>query len=420
MMDNRKLNFIDLFAGAGGLSEGFIQAGFNPVAHVEMNYAAAQTLETRAAYFYLKKRGLLKWYRRYEKREITRKELFEHVPSYVTKTIINAEMSTKTLPHIFETVDEIMSDREIANVDVIIGGPPCQAYSLVGRAQSSHMLVPMDKDPRNELYKLYTKFLDRYKPDMFVFENVAGITSARNGKVFKELQDNLKKVGYKVESHLQNAVDFGVLQNRRRMIIIGWKEEKEYYYPIFEKKRNNAFVLDLLQDLAVVKRGNENNNYSLSYDKCSDYLKKSKIRTKNDVVTHHVARYNNERDLKIYKMAIEAYQNNGEKISYDLLPEELKTHKNQTSFKDRFKVVEGNEHACHTVLAHLAKDGHYFIHPDIKQCRSITVREAARIQTFPDNFYFEGSRGEQFKQIGNAVPPMMAKTIANEIKKQLF
>lgn len=149
------------------------------------------------------------------------------------------------------------------------------------------------------------------------------------------------------------------------------------------------------------------------------YLKENNIRTEEDVVTHHIARPNNDRDVTIYGMAIDAY-NRGEKISYDRLPDELKTHRNQTSFKDRFKVVEENDEACHTVLAHLAKDGHYFIHPDRAQCRSITVREAARLQTFPDNFFFEGSRGEKFKQIGNAVPPMMARSIAEEIKKQLL
>ena len=171
----------------------------------------------------------------------------------------------------------------------------------------------------------------------------------------------------------------------------------------------------------MVNRGEENNTYSLAYDHCSAYLKRHKIRTRNDIVTHHIARPNNSRDVQIYKMAIDAYCNHdGSRLMYDELPEQLKTHRNQTSFRDRFKVVEGNAHACHTVLAHLAKDGHYFIHPDINQCRSITVREAARLQTFPDNYYFEGNRGEKFKQIGNAVPPMMAKAIAEELKKQLI
>ena len=421
MSKKNNLNFIDLFAGAGGLSEGFVQAGFHPIAHVEMNKFAAQTLETRAAYMYLKNRGrAIQWYYQYERGEISREQFFEHIPYEVIKTVINAEMSSETLPGIFSCVDEIMEEDGVTDVDLIIGGPPCQAYSLVGRAQSSHMLVPMEKDPRNELYKMYTGFLKKYKPKMFVFENVAGITTARNGKVFDELQKELKKVGYIAVPKLQNAADFGVLQNRKRMIIIGWKKETDHFYPDFIPNRSEAFVKDLLSDLAEVERGHENNSYRLEYDDCSDYLKKNKIRTRNDVVTHHIARPNNPRDVQIYEMAIDAYCNHdGARLMYDELPDQLKTHRNQTSFKDRFKVVEENDHACHTVLAHLAKDGHYFIHPDIKQCRSITVREAARLQTFPDNYYFEGSRGEKFKQIGNAVPPIMAKGIAEELIKQL-
>lgn len=420
MFINSKLNFIDLFAGAGGLSEGFIQAGFNPIAHVEMNKAAACTLETRAAYMYLKKRKKIQLYYQYERGEITREELFQHIPNSVIKTVINAEMSKKNLPNIFCRVDKIMEEDNVDQVDVIVGGPPCQAYSLVGRAQSSHMRVPMEKDPRNELYIMYTRFLEKYRPKMFVFENVLGIKSARNGEVFDNLKMAMREVGYIVVPKLQNAADFGVLQNRKRMIIIGWRDGTDYYYPEFKKRRIKAVVRDLLDDLAIVNRGCENNSYKLEFDECSEFLKRNKIRTEFDIVTHHVARANNPIDVQIYKLAIEAYNNeNGKKISYDKLPDYLKTHKNQTAFKDRFKVVEGNDHTCHTVLAHLAKDGHYFIHPDIKQCRSITVREAARLQTFPDNYYFEGNRGEKFKQIGNAVPPMMAKIIAKEIKKQL-
>lgn len=419
--NNITLNFIDLFAGAGGLSEGFFQAGFNPIAHVEMNEAAAKTLETRAAYYYLKGKGrAMQWYYQYERGEITREQLFDHVPSEVIKSVINAEMSADTLPEIFARIDDIIREDNIKGVDVIIGGPPCQAYSLVGRAQSSHMLIPMEEDPRNELYKMYTRFLTRYKPKMFVFENVAGLLTARGGEAFKNLKAQLKRVGYEIDYREQNAVNFGVLQKRKRIIIIGWQKGTEHYYPEFKKKVSNAVVWDLLRDLSVVNRGEENNVYRQTYDECSDYLKKNKIRMPQDVVTHHIARPNNERDLQIYGMAIDAYNNGGNRISYDRLPDELKTHRNQTSFRDRFKVVEGNDQACHTVLAHLAKDGHYFIHPDRNQCRSITVREAARLQTFPDNFYFEGSRGEKYKQIGNAVPPMMAKAIAEEIKKQLI
>ena len=139
----------------------------------------------------------------------------------------------------------------------------------------------------------------------------------------------------------------------------------------------------------------------------------------DDVLTLHKSRPNKERDIEIYKRAIELWNNGHKRLNYNDLPEELKTHKNRHSFVDRFKVVEGDESCCHTVLAHLSKDGHYFIHPDIEQHRSITVREAARIQSFPDSYYFEGPRTAQFVQVGNAVPPLMSKGIALGMAEQL-
>lgn len=347
--ENGQLNFIDLFAGAGGLSEGFFQAGFNPIAHVEMNKSASKTLETRSAYYYLKKNNELDLYYQYERGQITRDELFSHIPDDVIKTVINAEMSPDTLPGIFEQIDTILKEDKVSDVDVIIGGPPCQAYSLVGRAQSSHMLTPMEEDPRNELYKMYTRFLTKYQPKMFVFENVAGLLTARGGDAFKNLTAHLKRVGYEIDFKEQNAADFRVLQKRKRIIIIGWRKGTDHFYPEFEKIRSNAIVNDLLDDLAPVERGQENDAYRLTYDQCSAYLKENNIRTEEDVVTHHIARPNNDRDVIIYGMAIDAY-NRGEKISYDRLPDELKTHRNQTSFKDRFKVVEGNDEACHEYL----------------------------------------------------------------------
>lgn len=144
------------------------------------------------------------------------------------------------------------------------------------------------------------------------------------------------------------------------------------------------------------------------------------MRTKDDVLTHHNCRPNIDRDIKIYRRAVELWNDGHKRLNYNDLPDELKTHKNRHSFTDRFKVVEGDESCCHTILAHLSKDGHYFIHPDIEQNRSITVREAARIQSFPDSYFFEGARTSQFVQIGNAVPPMMAKGIAMGIFEQLY
>ena len=418
-MDNQgnHYNFIDLFAGAGGLSEGFVQAGFKPIAHVEMNPYAAQTLETRSAYYYLKSIGKLSIYRKYIKQEISREQFLKHIPAEVLETVFCETMSNKTLPGLFDSIDGIIRKNDIAKVDVIIGGPPCQAYSLVGRAQSSHMETPMSEDPRNELYKLYVRFLTKYQPRMFVFENVMGIETANAGRTWKNIQSYLKRVGYEIEFHEQNSKDFGVLQSRHRMIIVGWLKDSPMGYPAFDTIEPRAKVYDLLGDLPSLHPGEKGTEYS--GQKQSKYLTEFGIREKGDVLTLHESRPNKPQDIEIYKRTIELWNDGHQRMNYNDLPEELKTHKNRKSFLDRFKVVEGDEPTCHTMLAHISKDGHYFIHPDIQQHRSITVREAARIQSFPDSFFFEGPRTSQFTQIGNAVPPLMAKGIAQGIQKEL-
>ena len=411
-------NFIDLFAGAGGLSEGFFQAGFNPVAHVEMNPYAAQTLETRSAYYYLKKTNQLSVYYDYLRGRVTREELIDRIPKKVLRTVICKTMSEETLPRIFETIDSILAAEGTDHVDVIIGGPPCQAYSLVGRAQSKHMKHKMSEDPRNMLYLLYTKFLTKYQPKMFVFENVLGIQTANKGNTWKNIQAQMKRVGYHIECREQNASNFGVLQSRARMIVVGWRKGTPFGYPEFEAVHPQTVVNELLQDLTKLTPGRIGVRYGRT--PMSRYTRENGIRTEQDVLTLHVARPNIPRDIEIYRRAIRLWtEHNHERLRYDQLPPELITHNNRESFLDRFKVVEGDEPCCHTILAHLSKDGHYFIHPDISQHRSITPREAARIQSFPDNYFFEGPRTSVFTQIGNAVPPMMAKGIAEGIKAQL-
>lgn len=242
ILSKGKYNFIDLFAGAGGLSEGFVQAGFNPIAHVEMNPFAAQTLATRSAYYYLKQSKQLDIYYQYLRGKITQEEFLQRIPNRITKTVICETMSNDTLPGIFKTIDGIIKIQNIQKVDVVIGGPPCQAYSLVGRAQSSHMNHPMSEDPRNELYKLYARVLKRYQPKMFVFENVMGISSANEGIIFKNLKKYFRRVGYEIDWNEQNSKNFGVLQNRRRMIIVGWLKNSGMAYPEFLKKESTFTV----------------------------------------------------------------------------------------------------------------------------------------------------------------------------------
>lgn len=404
------MNYIDLFAGAGGLSEGFLQAGYTPVAHIEMNSDAAQTLKTRVCYHYLKQNNNLAPYRRYQRGQITRTQLYALVPDVLLDSVINEAISEDSISGIFETVDELLGEEV---VDVIIGGPPCQAYSLVGRAKGTGG----NDDHRNYLYRLYCRFLKKYQPKMFVFENVPGLLSANDGVYFNNIKHTLRAAGYRIQIKELNAKDFGVLQSRRRLIIIGWRSDLDCFYPEFDTVQHNFTVNDILSDLPSIQAGEENNHYRVG--RINPYLTQYGIRQPRDVLTFHVARTHIERDRTIYRTAINLWNENHRRLKYTDLPSELITHKNTTSFLDRFKVVEGDMSACHTMLAHISKDGHYFIHPDINQARSLTVREAARIQSFPDNYYFEGSRTAAFTQIGNAVPPIMAKVIAERLAEQL-
>ena len=162
---------------------------------------AAQTLETRTGYYYLKAQGKLDIYKDYISGKITRDEFLQHIPEEQLQSVFCETMSNETLPRLFENIDRILTQRGIKQVDVIIGGPPCQAYSLVGRAQSKHMETPMSADPRNDLYKLYARFLQKYHPKMFVFENVMGIKSANSGATWLKVQEALRSVGYEIECH---------------------------------------------------------------------------------------------------------------------------------------------------------------------------------------------------------------------------
>lgn len=407
-------SYIDIFAGAGGLSEGFQRNGYIPVAHVEMKKEACLTLKTRECFYYLKKHGRIEDYKNYLRREITRDELYAMVPETVLNSVINETMSEEGMPALFDRIDQLMEVQGIENIDVLVGGPPCQAYSLVGRARSKTNMVG---DPRNYLYMLYCEVLEKYRPKIFVFENVLGLLTANGGSYFDDMRERFRKAGYFLEYRILNSKEYGVLQNRRRVIVIGWREGTDFTYPELDKKEQKYLVDDLFSDLPYIEPGESRNVYKC---KSTEYLRESGIRTEDDILTLHQARPNLERDRKIYRQVIEAWNNGQKRLKYTELPEELCTHNNRTAFLDRFKVVAKDMPYAQTMVAHISKDGHYFIHPDIKQARSISVREAARIQSFPDNYFFEGGRTASFLQIGNAVPPLMASAIAKKLKEQLM
>jgi len=414
------MNYIDLFAGAGGLSEGFMLAGFKSIAHVEMDKAACNTLKTRLAFHYLKSNNKSEIYYTYLKGEIKRPELYRHIPDKLLDSVINLSIGPEYNETIFSAISEQLDGEE---VDLIIGGPPCQAYSLVGRARSED---GMKKDPRNHLYVQYAKYLEKYKPKFFVFENVLGLKSAKKGTYLENMEKLFLKKGYKMRLYTLAANNFGVLQNRRRIIILGWREDINPDLPDLESVRmqTNFKVDSIFNDLPKISAGQGVDKFVKYRADTNEYLEQKSIRNGIDILTQHIARPHSEQDKKIYRIAVDKWNNKGQRLDYNDLPEFLKSHKNRHSFFDRFKVVAQDLNYSHTVVAHIAKDGHYYIHPDIDQNRSISVREAARLQSFPDNYYFEGVKEEQnrtaaFKQIGNAVPPLMAKEIAINLKDLL-
>ncbi len=399
---DRKYNFIDLFAGCGGLSEGFYAQGFNALAHVEIDHFACETLKTRMKYY------------GYDD---------------VEKAVLEEDITSKgILAKIKKAVGE-------QSVDLIIGGPPCQSFSPLGKAKDENN---MQDDPRNYLFENYVKVLNYFKPKLFVFENVTGLldTEVKGKSIFKMILRRLRR-NYRVlgdeDTIVFNATNYGVPQERKRVILIGvrkdiniaaedvYKEIKKTHYlpgaPSGAEKGLKKYVTvkDAIGDLPKLQQGQgeKSMDYPNEYDSCNPYVKK--IRKRSDrKLRDHVARRNNEKDVERYRAMAENHWNFLELLEHrpDL------GHEKKRVFFNSYK-VQWWDMPARTIIAHLYKDGNQFIHPDPDQGRSITVREAARLQSFPDDFVFEGSRSEQFKQIGNAVPPMLAEAIANAVRLQL-
>ena len=388
---SKNYTFVDLFAGAGGFAEGFYQENFYALSHIEFDKYACDTLKSRMQFY------------NYPKKEIN--------------NVIPIDM---TQSDIFDIMDNQISGKK---VDVIIGGPPCQSFSSHGKAKDKY---GMQQDPRNYLYESYMRILNYYKPNFFVFENVEGILSTKiKGKlliekIFTDMKKNYKIIETK-DKILQNAVDYGVPQDRKRVIIIGVRKDldsidvADIYKDLDEIKKNQRkyTVEDAISDLPVLKPGEGQETIEIESIQLNEYL--SNIRNpKYKFIHNHVARTHNEYDQSRYyymsknKWTLrELYENKPELI-----------HVKKRKFNNSY-VVQNFEKQSKTIIAHLHKDGNQFIHPDHKQKRTFTAREAARIQSFPDDFIFPCSRTQQFKQIGNAVPPLMAKHIASVLKKYL-
>lgn len=399
-MPKRKYTFIDLFAGCGGLSEGFYRQGFKALAHVEIDHWACETLRTRMKFY---------GYKKYD------------------KEVIECDI---TSDDILERIGNAVNGR---TVDIIIGGPPCQAYSTAGRVRDGKRMA---SDPRNYLFESYVKILEHYSPKYFVFENVTGLLSAqvKNAPIFPKI---LKALGnkYKVidnpEFLVHNTADYGVPQLRKRVIIIGVRKDiskdpielyntiqKTHWNPETPPEERNGKMrfVDVRQaigDLPPVEPGQDASTLEYAYPCDNEFLKRigqSGIHPLRD----HIARRHNDMDRERFQVMIHNHWTFGQ-----LRREMPKYEHEHARVFDNSYVVQWWDLPSKTILAHIHKDGFQFIHPDEKQRRTFTVREAARIQSFPDDFEFKGSRGEKYKQIGNAVPPLFAEALAKAIKKNL-
>ena len=412
------LTFVDVFAGGGGLSEGFVQAGYDPIAHVEADQAACYTLRTRLAYHWLASEGHEDVYADYLEGHIGRENLYAEVPQDIVSSVIHQEIRQDTLESIFREIDSRLRGRKL---DLLVGGPPCQAYSVVGRSRDPKGMLD---DKRNYLYRCYAGFLDKFQPKRFVFENVKGLLSAKDGtgrSYLNEMQSLFRSLGYETQFSTLYAQEHGVLQSRKRVVLIGNHDDMVGPFPHPAPWKPNVNVSEVFADLPAIGAGGGGVVPCQRRPYKSSWQVDAGVRSALPL-TWHQARPHTDQDLEIYRIAVRLWNEHKTRLKYGSLPERLKTHRNGGSFTDRFKVVADDLPFSQTVVAHICKDGHYYIHPDLEQNRSITPREAARLQTFPDDYYFESvsgrpARTHAFRQIGNAVPVLLSRRIAESLSE---
>jgi DNA (cytosine-5)-methyltransferase 1 len=412
-MNNKKITFIDLFAGCGGLSEGFLQSGkYEALAHVEWELPMVKTLRNRL---------VSKW--NHTKEDALKRVV--HFDIQKTNELLNGKWQEVTKDKYAPTNDDAIVTNGLKGligkqkVNLIIGGPPCQAYSIAGRAQDKNS---MKDDYRNYLFESFVKIVSEFKPDVFVFENVPGLLSATPGGklVTERIYEAFNEVGYEIrkpelqKKSVYTASELGVPQKRNRVIIIGVKKStkfslEELYNELDRLKKkiipkNVKDAIGHLPKFKPLKKQKRVNGKNISHELVKD-----------GNVKFHEARFHNERDVEIFRKWLKNEMNKSSsqnKISFynDLM--------GKKSNHAKYRNLEWDKPSP-TVVAHLYKDGLMFIHPDVNQARSITVKEAALLQSFPDDFEFIGSQGFAFKMIGNAVPPEMAKNIAVAVSQKL-
>jgi len=378
--ENKKRNFAfaDLFAGCGGLSLGLEQAGFNGVFVNEIEEVFAET------------------------------HYFNH----------NIPVENYFVGDINELVSDFSKiEVSLKNLDLVCGGPPCQGFSMANRQR-------VIDDPRNSLYKSYLKFLQETKPKFFIMENVKGMAN-KIDEILIDFNQYLEN-SYNIHYSIFNAKDFGLPQNRERFFIIGNRigvDTKIIFEDIKNEKTETKFVLkNALKDLPILKPKNIKNNNDIENEDFGFYITQLKTSSnkyldfinnsrKVNYVFNHKNRYNNERDIEIYSKLPQGENSLHQSIA-DIMPYTSRNH----MFKDKYYKLDETK-VCKTITSHMKFDCNMYIHPS--QSRGLSAREAARVQTFPDDFLLRGSQNKWYAQVGNAVPVKLAEIIGKHIIKHL-
>lgn len=398
------INTLDLFAGCGGLMDGFEREGsYSTLACVEWEKVPVENLVHRLK---------TKWNHKNAEKEVVYFDIQR------TEELFYGFNDIKYGSHV--GLNSLIGNNQI---HVIVGGPPCQAYSLAGRIRDAY---GMNNDYRNYLFESYLKVVNHYKPNFFIFENVQGMLSAAPGgvSIIEKIKKEFENSDYEIIKNFKNSLfdlsEFGIPQTRKRLIILGvnkliYKKKsneiiKEFYdnlMPLY--KTSKMTVKEAIGDLPKLYPAEE--EYRLKGRKYSH------IFNENEVIKNHFPRFHSKRDIKIF-----------ERLSKDIA-EGINEYTSISNLKQLYSEITGkksNIHKYHvlkensqsnTIPAHLSKDGLRHIHPDPAQMRSITVREAARLQTFDDDYEFIGSATQQYKMIGNAVPPKFSLILAKVLKK---
>ena len=388
--------FIDLFCGAGGFSCGLEQAGFTCIGGIELNETIAKT----------------------------------HALNHKSSKTISGDIR-EIPPEEFAKI--IGRDK----VEVIIGGPPCPTFSTIGDAKIRSVTgKPTSEDPRNQLFLEYLKYVDFFRPEIFVIENVPNFITKYKGRIFNTAVEIIESIGkddegngegiYVVEKPVQvlNAVYYGVPQTRKRMILVAHKKTginfsypKPTHYYDQDKESSKGLkpfvtVGDAIGDLPDITDNWRNSEEEYSKNRgLSEYQKLMRANNKGKTVKNNICRMSNDRAKRVFP-----HMKQGSKYM-DLPPEIRKILPfREDIFKDRLKRLMEDQPSW-TILAHIGMDGYMYIHPT--ENRTLSVREAARIQSFPDNFEFVGNQQDTYVQVGNAVPPRLAKAIGESILEYL-